>query len=280
MSFWSGLSSVVSPLASIAGSLWSSSQNRSSAADSMNFQKEVLQNRNQWAVNDLKAAGLNPILAAGATSSGSAAGATAETQNPGQGLSNSAVAFRQVKLAERQQQNQDLIAQSTADLNSAKAAREYSEIQDIGSRLESGMYRSQSEMYGANAAQSREQVKVLNMQSSKIAQDIRESQGRISQLQEQIRNLEQERKESNSRISRNSAESQLARARSALTGAEQNLVNQQRQNAVIEGELKRLAIPEAEQAAGFFEKNKKSSFQLNPRSIAGKNVYGWSKYAR
>lgn len=282
MAFWSGLSSVLSPLASIGGSLWSSSQNRSSAADSINFQREVLQNRNQWAVADLKAAGLNPILAAGATSSGSAAGATSVTENPANQLSQSAIQLRQLKLAERQQQNQDLIAKSTADLNSAKAAREYSEIQDIGSKLESGYYSSSVDLMGANAAQSRAQVGVLNEQMRKTSQEISESVARISRLQEEIENLRQERAESNSRIVRNRADARLSGATEALREAERELTEQRKQNAVIEGELKRLAIPEAENEARYFRGVGGSIIgrYLNPRSIGGRNLHNFGRYTR
>ena len=73
-------------VAGFAGSLFSSSANQASAQASMDFQREVLQNRNQWMVEDLRKAGLNPILAAGITQS-TAQGATYQTDNPASGSS-------------------------------------------------------------------------------------------------------------------------------------------------------------------------------------------------
>ena len=46
-------------LISAGGSLIQGLFGQSSAQASMDFQKEVLQNRNQWMVEDLKKAGLN-----------------------------------------------------------------------------------------------------------------------------------------------------------------------------------------------------------------------------
>ena len=49
----------------VAGSVLGGLFGRSNAKSSYAFQREFAQNRRQWEVEDLKAAGLNPILAAG-----------------------------------------------------------------------------------------------------------------------------------------------------------------------------------------------------------------------
>ena len=86
-------------LISAGGSLIQGLFGQSSAQASMDFQKEVLQNRNQWMVEDLKKAGLNPILAAGATSSGSASGAQAHIDNPGEKAVSSALQYKMADIA-------------------------------------------------------------------------------------------------------------------------------------------------------------------------------------
>jgi hypothetical protein len=59
--FWSGFAGA---LAGIGGSLLSGSEERSASAKAYDRQKEFYQNRHQWEVKDLEAAGLNPILSA------------------------------------------------------------------------------------------------------------------------------------------------------------------------------------------------------------------------
>ena len=92
------MSSWLPGIAGFAGSLYSSSANQASAQASIDFQREVLQNRNQWAVEDLRKAGLNPILAAGTTQS-TAQGATYQTENPASSAVQSYVASKQASIA-------------------------------------------------------------------------------------------------------------------------------------------------------------------------------------
>ena len=80
-----------------------------SAQRANEFTREQLQNRHQWEVNDLRAAGLNPILSAmkGAPSIGGSAQAVAgassgsefaDYSNAASNATNSATAARQLKL--------------------------------------------------------------------------------------------------------------------------------------------------------------------------------------
>lgn len=57
--------------------------NRSLARQANNFTREMMQNRHQWQVADMRAAGLNPILSAGGTPSMGASAQAAPSQDPG-----------------------------------------------------------------------------------------------------------------------------------------------------------------------------------------------------
>ena len=73
--------SLISGAIGLLGGKLKSSSAKSAARDANQFTKEQLQNRHQWEVDDLKKAGLNPVLSAGAAPSiGSSA--QAEPINP------------------------------------------------------------------------------------------------------------------------------------------------------------------------------------------------------
>ena len=56
-------------LAGLGGSLWSSSESAKAVAAQIAFQREAMQNRYQWTMQDLRKSGLNPMLAIGNMSS-------------------------------------------------------------------------------------------------------------------------------------------------------------------------------------------------------------------
>lgn len=96
------LGSIFGAVGSIAGGLLGAHSSKSAAAQQHDWQIEVLKNRNQWQVEDLKKAGLNPILSAKTPSSAQVSGSDAGSGAPylSSALSNSARAFLEWSKAE------------------------------------------------------------------------------------------------------------------------------------------------------------------------------------
>lgn len=111
-------------------SIWGANQANSAAfemqANSINAQREFMQNRHQWEVADLKKAGLNPILSATNSAGGSISGATANTTGPDisgalNKIANSALMKKQTELLEKDLQvKQD---NAKANLTNADASQ-------------------------------------------------------------------------------------------------------------------------------------------------------------
>jgi hypothetical protein len=76
------LGSIISAGASLIGGVLSNKSNKREAETSRDFTREQLQNQHQWQVEDLRKAGLNPILSAGGGGAGVGGSAQATVQNP------------------------------------------------------------------------------------------------------------------------------------------------------------------------------------------------------
>lgn len=238
----------LSAVAGLAGTMWQNQQNQASAEASMNFQREVLQNRNQWAVEDLKKAGLNPILAAGATNS-SAAGATAQHENLATSAISSAVQKKQMDLSERQQRNQDNIAESVVALNNAKASKEAAETADYEAKLGADFYGNQSNYYGSSARFNDANISYLSKLGARTDNEIAYLQSEI-QTQEKERDLLAEKVRTERTVQgRNAAEAALAKVEQGLIQARTNLTQAQETKTEVETEVARLSGRK-----GFFSK--------------------------
>lgn len=157
----------------LGGSVLQGLFGQSSAQASMDFQREVLQNRNQWMVQDLKKAGLNPILAAGATSSGSASGAQAHIDNPGTAAVSSAMQAKMADIAKETMINNNRKIQSEINVNSAEAAKKWAEVNYLGPQAEANI-----DVMGSSADVNR--------------QNIAESEARVEQIYSQVHRIDQE----------------------------------------------------------------------------------------
>lgn len=223
------MSALLSGLLGAGGSLIQGLFGQSSAQASMDFQREVLQNRNQWMVQDLRKAGLNPILAAGATSSGSALGAQAHIDNPGEKAVSSAM---QYKMAQIQYKMADIAkdkliteqreAESRINLNNALGTKAIAEANAVLPEMKLTSAKTaeslaSAENLGSSALVNYENVKVaqakvveIHGQVSKLAADIRRSEAERRHIIEQI-------KVARTQAAKNALEADLTKANIKLT---------------------------------------------------------------
>lgn len=172
-------------VAGLAGSLWSSSQNQASAEASMAFQREVLQNRYQWQVEDMRKAGINPMLAAGSSPGGASGGATYNTENPGSSAMQAHLMQKQMEIQERQQRNQDAIAESTVKLNDAKGQYELARATTEGEKSQYGFYQHTGESLQSSAEANRSQVELNVSRMKEIDAHVRRLESELSTAIEQ-----------------------------------------------------------------------------------------------
>lgn len=266
---------ITAGLISAGGSMLQGLFGQSSAQASMDFQKEVLQNRNQWMVQDLKKAGLNPILAAGATSSGSASGAQAHIDNPGEKAVSSAMQYKMADIAKDNQIMAQRKTEADINLSNALSTKAYAEANAVVPQVKLtnakvGQTHAQTEYIGTSADQNRQ-----NIQES--IERMREIDARVSKLRSDIQTAEKERAflVAKAREAYSSADRHVAGKNLAVKDAELIELKKQTQQWITESErissnLKGLGIPKATAEAEHYRKPA-NRFMIE-------NVPGYHKY--
>jgi hypothetical protein len=220
------------------------------------FEREVLQNRNQWSVEDLKLAGLNPMLTAMQPSSaqGSISAPHANLGNPEAGAVhaagiksqavntgiNSALAFMELENAYKQQRNQDTITASQVEMNSALAEKYRSESDDVLAKTDSKYWMRNSDYWGASADESRGRAREIQARIVNLGQQMKESDARIKQYQAdtevkkselgrisaQIKQLHASANESNKSAKLREAQAEYSRVQADLGRSEKLLTDE------------------------------------------------------
>lgn len=177
-------------------SIWGANQSNSAAfemqANSINAQRESLQNRHQWEVEDLRKAGLNPILSATNSAGGSISGATANVTAPDisgalNKIANSAFAKKQTELLEKELQvKQD---NAKANLTNADANQINSQARMIEAHNDQVKTNSAVEYNNANISYL---GAMTNYTKQKQENETAMNKMQISEIQQRIINSVQE----------------------------------------------------------------------------------------
>lgn len=252
MSFLGGLLGAVGGLLGLAGQESANDAQAALLERQIEWQKEVLQNKVQWNVDDLKAAGLNPVLAATNGVSGNAPSATAPTVgNTGQAAVSSAAAMADIVNQFRNTDNNTRKVDSEIAVNSARAQEAEENANFRRALLMSGFPEAQTAREVASAKESFANIQLMFERQSEIKQGIKESEQRIKNLQDQRTTLQAQAtmyranaNEANSRAAYNQAMTQLSHIDGELRQV-------QRENEVLKGygleienTIKRLGVPE------------------------------------
>ena len=135
MGIFGDLAGVIGAVGGITGAQEANAANKKAAGRQMDFQERSYRHRYQWQMQDMKAAGLNPILSYKTGAGSSLPGASYQAQNVGQAIGpnliageNTAISSRRAKAdvkqkgaATSQLKAQVGLTNSAASLNMAKA---------------------------------------------------------------------------------------------------------------------------------------------------------------
>lgn len=177
-------------------SIWGANQSNSAAfemqANSINAQRESMQNRHQWEVEDLRKAGLNPILSATNSAGGSISGATANVTAPDisgalNKIANSAFAKKQTELLEKELQVKEDNAK--ANLTNADANQINSQARMIEAHNDQIKTNSAVEYNNANISYL---GAMTNYTKQKQENETAMNKMQISEIQQRITNSVQE----------------------------------------------------------------------------------------
>lgn len=182
------VAAVIGGVSSILGGLFGSSSAKSQAEIAWEHQKELAQNKHQWEVEDLKAAGLNPVLSAtGGSGASTSSVPVADTASPiskaAQGVAN---ALQLGILDSQVQKNKADAELAQASAESAKAdanakntyqrEESYARISKLNSDInvntaECGKIIAQTNNYNALTAESQKKLQLYGQQIINLVEE-------------------------------------------------------------------------------------------------------------
>lgn len=252
MSSW--LSNNLGGLLSFGGSLFSGFSNQSSANKSLAWQQDFAKNKYQYMVQDLKAAGLNPMLATGA-SPGSTGGAQSTMENPGTAAVEGYRSANSAKVAQQQQANQNALTKAQVEQAQAQTAKTLEEANLVKAQTNESTFKvnefmpSQIGMFTSSAKQSEAQAGYLGEQAKLVIQQIQESGKRMQEYDARIAQLQQLVNESKSNVTVNNARKELMRYQQLSESERAKYTRAQSEGAMLENKYKDLGLGKAESEA-------------------------------
>lgn len=244
----------------------------------IDWQREVLQNKVQWNVEDLKSAGMNPVLSVMGSggASGSAPSASApQVGNTGAAAVSSAAGLASLFNSFRQTDNETRRVDSEVQLNSARADHEAQNANFQRALLLSGFPEAQTANQIASAKEATANIALMFDKRDEIKQGILKMQEEIKNLQSQRQFILASAQEAKTAAARNAAQAQLSRLDGELRRKQAETEVIRAQGLEIENTMKRLSLPEYEASSAWwldFNRTGKKS----PTSRSGDYQY-WNK---
>lgn len=163
------LPALIGGVSSGLGAMFANSEAKKAAATQMAFQKETLQHQYQWGMEDMRKAGLNPILAYKQGGAGSAGGSSYTPQNVGSAAVSGASTAQSSALATKAQDAQlENLAADTA----LKSAQDKTQAAlQIQAMAQADQARANSALAMTTAAKTRQEIAILgeNLSSARAA---------------------------------------------------------------------------------------------------------------
>lgn len=287
MSFLGGLLGAVGGLLGFAGQQSANDSQMSMLDKQIEWQREVLQHKVQWNVQDLRDAGLNPVLAATGGSSGSAPSVTApQVGNVGQAAVSSASAIADIVNQFRNTDNNTRKVDSEIAVNSARAQEAEENANFRRALIFSGFPEAQTAREVASAKESFGRIQLMFDQQSQIKSAIRETDQRIKNLEDQRAAIKAQTlayraqaKDSDSRAAYNAAMTQLSKVDAELRKEQKSNEMLKGEGLEIENTIKRLGVPAATAENRFFtDPRVRQKYSLDPWSYRRDKGYGVRGY--